>query len=180
MGWVRFCKGCLLVLSGIVVLIQFFVWTTLAEMTTKRWLEDRSKNSIAETGIANDRRVLWDVPPYQYDPRDKRDPFLPPGFSQPDSGSVLKRSGIEKSLKEGVSLVGIMSGTVGPLALLRFKDGEEMIVGPGSPISRIRGRVETITDQAVLVEIHAEQEDQKRSEKKTILRLNLVQSEETP
>ncbi len=138
------------------------------------------KHFVAEPKDVNVRHVLLDVPPYEYDPGDNRDPFSPPDVSQTDSASVFESSGIEKSLGERVILVGIMFGAVGPRAFLRFEDGDEMIVGPGSPIARIQGRMKTITNQTVVIEMFSDQEEEKRSEKKHILRLNLLQSGKKP
>ncbi|MDT7043819.1 hypothetical protein [Candidatus Nitronereus thalassa] len=111
--------------------------------------EDSSSSGILaanELGIES----LLDQP-YRYKMGSRRDPFVPLRSSGSEEDPEI--SGISKTenSEDPLTLLGVIFGARGYQALVKFPNGERVVVEPGSYLEGIRGTVRRITRDSVVI-----------------------------
>lgn len=98
---------------------------------------------------------------YSYDPREKRDPFTT-YFSEVRAGLEEQQepaTDLEKFDIDKLKLIGIISGTTTPMAMILAPDGKGYPVKVGTPIGKHSGKVRLISNKGRKIEIQEEYRD---------------------
>jgi type IV pilus assembly protein PilP len=91
--------------------------------------------------------------PFNYDPRGRRDPFVPPAVDRPLSQGVVRGPflPLQRFDLDKLKLTGIIWDVMHPKAMITDPEGKVHIVGPNTKIGKNNGYIAVIREGEVVV-----------------------------
>ncbi len=132
-----------------------------------------SKEASVVPTASTPKELLPFLNPFDYDPRGRRDPFVPPAVDRPLSQGVVRGPflPLQRFDLEKLKLTGIIWDVVHPKAMITDPEGKVYIVGPNTKVGKNNGYIAVIREGEVVV-VETSEEDGRLSSSSKVLKLS--------